>query len=138
MSQDMVEKGLGRESDDVIVGKSRRTETIYSTNRYQENNALARNQMDGKSRNVNRGILSVSRGVVCINLVINRGVTTMELIDVITSKENLNKAYKKVVENKGASGVDGMKVEELGAYIKVLFSTLNDAPFFTLNGVDIA
>ena len=30
----MVEKGLERESDDVIVGKSRRTETIYSTNRY--------------------------------------------------------------------------------------------------------
>lgn len=42
----------------------------------------------------------------------------MELIDAITSKENLNKAYKKVVANKGAGGVDGMKVEELGAYIK--------------------
>lgn len=42
----------------------------------------------------------------------------MELIDVITSKENLNRAYKKVVENKGAGGIDGMKVEELGAYIK--------------------
>lgn len=42
----------------------------------------------------------------------------MELIDVITSKENLNRAYKKVVENKGSGGVDGMKVEELGAYIK--------------------
>ena len=42
----------------------------------------------------------------------------MELIDVITSKENLNRAYKKVVAHKGAGGVDGMKVEELGAYIK--------------------
>ena len=42
----------------------------------------------------------------------------MELIDVITSKENLNSAYKKVVANKGAGGVDGMKVEELGEYIK--------------------
>ena len=42
----------------------------------------------------------------------------MELIDVITSKENLNRAYKKVVANKGAGGVDGMKVEELGAYIR--------------------
>ena len=42
----------------------------------------------------------------------------MELIDVITSKENLNRAYKKVVANKGAGGVDGMEVEELGAYIK--------------------
>nr|WP_288974253.1 maturase [uncultured Blautia sp.] len=39
----------------------------------------------------------------------------MELIDVITSKENLNRAYKKVVANKGAGG---MKVEELGTYIK--------------------
>lgn len=42
----------------------------------------------------------------------------MELIDVITSKENLNRAYKKVVENKGASGVGRMNVEELGAYIR--------------------
>ena len=42
----------------------------------------------------------------------------MELIDVITSKENLNSAYKKVVANKGTGGVDGMKVEELGVYIK--------------------
>ncbi|QBE96704.1 Group II intron-encoded protein LtrA [Blautia producta] len=42
----------------------------------------------------------------------------MELIEVITSKENLNSAYKKVVANKGAGGVDGMKVEELGVYIK--------------------
>lgn len=30
----MAEKGLERESDDVIVGEGRRTETIYSTNRY--------------------------------------------------------------------------------------------------------
>ena len=42
----------------------------------------------------------------------------MELIDVITSKENLNRAYKKAAANKGAGGVDGMKVGELGAYIK--------------------
>lgn len=55
---------------------------------------------------------------MCINFVIIRGVTTMELKDVITSKENLNRAYKKVVANKGAGGVDGMEVEELGAYIK--------------------
>lgn len=42
----------------------------------------------------------------------------MELIEVITSKENLNRAYKKVVANKGAGGVDGITVEELGAYIR--------------------
>ena len=55
---------------------------------------------------------------MCINFIIIGGVTAMELIDVITSKENLNKAYKKVVANKGAGGVDGMKVEELDAYIR--------------------
>lgn len=42
----------------------------------------------------------------------------MELIEVITSKENLNRAYKKVVANKGAGGVDGITVEELGDYIR--------------------
>ena len=35
-----------------------------------------------------------------MNFTVNRGVTTKELIEVITSKENLNRAYKKVVENK--------------------------------------
>jgi len=42
----------------------------------------------------------------------------MDLIEVITTKENLNRAYKKVVENKGASGIDGVTVEELGDYIR--------------------
>ena len=42
----------------------------------------------------------------------------MKLIEVITTKENLNRAYKKVVENKGASGIDGVTVEELGDYIR--------------------
>lgn len=42
----------------------------------------------------------------------------MELIEVITSKENLNRAYRKVVANKGAGGIDGMMVKELGDYIR--------------------
>ena len=44
--------------------------------------------------------------------------TNMELLDKVLSKENLNKAYKQVYKNKGASGVDGVTVEELFAYIK--------------------
>lgn len=39
-------------------------------------------------------------------------------MEVILSKENLNNAYKKVVANKGAAGVDGIKAEELESYIK--------------------
>lgn len=53
-----------------------------------------------------------------MNFAVNRGVTTVELIEVITSKENLNRAYKKVVENKGAGGIDEMTVNELGDYIR--------------------
>ena len=41
----------------------------------------------------------------------------MELIEVVLSKENLNRAYKKVVANRGAGGADGVTVEELGSYI---------------------
>lgn len=41
----------------------------------------------------------------------------MELIEVILTKENLNRAYRKVIANKGASRIDGVTVEELGDYI---------------------
>lgn len=42
---------------------------------------------------------------------------TSSLMEQILSKENLNAAYLQVVRNKGAAGVDGMAVEELGAYL---------------------
>ena len=42
----------------------------------------------------------------------------MELLEKVLSKENLNNAYKEVYNNKGASGVDGVTVEKLFAYIK--------------------
>ena len=42
----------------------------------------------------------------------------MELLEKILSKENLNKAYKQVYKNKGASGVDGVTVDELFLYIQ--------------------
>jgi 2-succinyl-5-enolpyruvyl-6-hydroxy-3-cyclohexene-1-carboxylate synthase len=42
----------------------------------------------------------------------------MELLDEILAKENLNKAYKRVYQNKGASGIDGITVEEMSDYLK--------------------
>ena len=42
---------------------------------------------------------------------------TSSLMEQILSSDNLNAAYLQVVRNKGASGVDGMTVEELGAYL---------------------
>jgi len=58
----------------------------------------------------------------------------MKLIEVITTKENLNRAYKKVVANKGASGIDGITVEELGDYIKSnkddIVNSIRDRTYF--------
>jgi len=41
----------------------------------------------------------------------------MELIEKVLDNQNLFQAYKKVYQNKGASGVDGVTVEELGSYL---------------------
>ena len=41
----------------------------------------------------------------------------MELLEKILDDRNLYNAYKQVYKNKGASGVDGVTVEELGVYL---------------------
>lgn len=42
----------------------------------------------------------------------------MELLEEILSRNNLNEAYLQVYRNKGASGVDGVSVEDLNGYLK--------------------
>ena len=42
----------------------------------------------------------------------------MEILEEILNQNNLNKAYKKVVTNKGVAGVDGITVEEEFDYLK--------------------
>ena len=44
--------------------------------------------------------------------------TSMEFLEKVLFKENLNNAYKQVYKNKGVSGVDGVIVDELFEYIK--------------------
>ena len=41
----------------------------------------------------------------------------MELLEKVLSDKNLFEAYKQVYKNKGASGVDGITVDELGTYM---------------------
>jgi len=38
------------------------------------------------------------------------------VLDTILRSDNLNAAYKKVKENRGSDGVDGMQVDELYPY----------------------
>ena len=40
------------------------------------------------------------------------------LLEEVINKDNLNKAYKQVIRNKGASGVDGMEYTELFQFIR--------------------
>ena len=42
----------------------------------------------------------------------------MELLEKVLSRNNLNNAYKQVYKNRGASGIDGVTVDELFSYIK--------------------
>jgi group II intron reverse transcriptase/maturase len=44
--------------------------------------------------------------------------TSMELLEQILSNQNMNQAYKRVYRNKGTSGVDGITVDELKAYLR--------------------
>ena len=37
----------------------------------------------------------------------------MELLEEILAKDNMNKAYKKVCQNKGVAGVDGITVDDV-------------------------
>ena len=41
----------------------------------------------------------------------------MELLEKVLDNKNLFKAYKQVYQNKGASGIDGVTVDELGKYL---------------------
>ena len=40
-------------------------------------------------------------------------------IDDILSNENMNRAYKQVIKNKGAAGIDGMECNDLFSHLKV-------------------
>src|SRR5665647_1642643 len=52
------------------------------------------------------------------NNIIDADMSKDRLLEKIVDKDNMNNAYKRVKSNKGAHGVDGMKVDELLQYLK--------------------
>src|SRR5690606_12044877 len=46
------------------------------------------------------------------------GDETPTLLEEVLRRENMEAAYKRVVRNKGAPGVDGLEVEALGEYLR--------------------
>ena len=59
-------------------------------------------------------------------------LNTENLLEKIVEKRNFFEAYKKVVANKGSSGIDGMRVDELLPYLQENYETLKAN---LLNGV---
>ena len=49
---------------------------------------------------------------------------TSKLLETIVSRENMTRAYKRVVANKGSHGIDGMGVDELLQYLKENWETI--------------
>jgi RNA-directed DNA polymerase len=48
----------------------------------------------------------------------DKNTLTQDLMEVVCSRDNLNRAYKRVKSNKGGPGIDGMSIEALGFHIK--------------------
>lgn len=51
---------------------------------------------------------------------------TSNLLDRILERNNMMKAYKRVISNKGSHGVDGMKVDELRPFLKSKWPTIKE------------
>jgi RNA-directed DNA polymerase len=49
-----------------------------------------------------------------------------KLMEEVVESKNLRKSYRRVVGNKGAAGVDGMTVEELGTYLKAEWQRIRE------------
>jgi RNA-directed DNA polymerase len=49
-----------------------------------------------------------------------------KLMEEVVESKNLRKAYRRVVGNQGAAGVDGMKVEDLKAYLKAKWAKIKE------------
>ena len=52
------------------------------------------------------------------NNITDANLSMENLLEQIVDRNNMNNAYKRVKSNKGAHGVDGMKVDELLQYLK--------------------
>ncbi|MDK4113746.1 hypothetical protein O0G10_07645 [Staphylococcus pseudintermedius] len=53
-----------------------------------------------------------------------RMVESPSLMELVVRPDNIEKAIKKVKKNKGAPGIDGMKVSELHAHFAQYFSQI--------------
>ena len=60
------------------------------------------------------------------NLKTKSNLNTENLLEKIVEKRNFFEAYKKVVANKGSSGIDGMRVDELLSFLQENYEALKE------------
>lgn len=51
---------------------------------------------------------------------------TEKLMEAVVERENMHRAYRRVVSNKGAAGVDGMSVDELRPYLQTHWKRIKE------------
>lgn len=51
---------------------------------------------------------------------------TMQLMETVVERENMWRAFRRVISNKGAAGVDGMSVNELNPYLKTHWKRIKE------------
>ena len=56
---------------------------------------------------------------------------SVQLMEIIVERQNMMRAYRRVLANKGAPGVDGMTVRQLKSYLKRCWPKIKQA---LLNG----
>lgn len=82
-------------------------------------------QEDSAKHESNAGVYASSK--ITENNITNGFVVNDRLLEKIMDKENVRVALKRVISNKGSHGIDGMKVDELRAYLNENWITLKQS-----------
>ena len=97
-------------------------EMKYSQLQYKLEDTM---QEDSAEHEKNAGVYASLK--ITENNITNRYVVKERLLEKIVDKENFRLALKRVIQNKGTYGVDGMKVDELRAYLNENWETLKQS-----------
>ena len=82
-------------------------------------------QEDSAEHESNAGVYASLK--ITENNITNGFVVQDRLLEKVMDKENVRVALKRVISNKGSHGVDGMKVDELRAYLNDNWTTLKQS-----------
>ena len=82
-------------------------------------------QEDNAEQESNAGVYASLK--ITENNITNGFVVSDRLLEKIMDKENVRVALKRVISNKGSHGIDGMKVDELRAYLNENWITLKQS-----------